>query len=254
METGTLTLIFLLTICLILGVSLVIVIQDLFKLEKRLQKSDEENNGYKNALQKEADIVLDDAHKRAMHVVDEANRKAMDIVSSSEDYNAESKQALKDNLAAVTKAESDQLNRVGEEMLGTYQSTLQEVQKEGSEVIHTITKDLEARAAQEVSDFSNTIKQETLDSQKVIQERMNAEYEAAKKEVEAYKQSQMKKAQDDIYTLVRFLTDSVLKKGLTVEQHQSLVTEALEEAKSQGVLAHGTGSHEVGNYGTWCVR
>ena len=52
MDTGTITLIFLLTICLILGVSLIIVIQDLFKLEKKLEKSEQENNSFKNALQK----------------------------------------------------------------------------------------------------------------------------------------------------------------------------------------------------------
>src|SRR5688572_23921092 len=139
MESGALTIIFLLTICLILGVSLVIVIQDLFKLEKRMQKTEEENMGFKNALQKEADIVLDDAHKRAMHVIDEANKKAMEIMSSSEAYNTEAKQALKDNLSTVTKAEADQINRVGNEMLQTYRETLEEVKNEGNEVISTIT-------------------------------------------------------------------------------------------------------------------
>lgn len=236
MDTGTLPIIFLLTICLILGVSLVIVIQDLFKLEKRLQKSDEENSGYKNALQKEADIVLEDAHKRAMHVIDEANRKAMEIVSTSESYDTEAKEAIKHNLETVTKAESDQISKVGDEMLKTYQTTLQNVQKEGDEVISNISKDLEKQASDEVSAFAKAIQQGTVNSQKIIEERMNTEFQKAQAEVATYKQTQMKKAQDEVYQLVRFLTESVLGKGLTIEQQQTLVTQALEEAKTQGVI------------------
>lgn len=137
MGTELIIIIFLLTICLVLGVSLVIVMQDLFKMEKRLQKTEEENNGFKNALQKEADIVLDDAHKRAMHVVDEANRKAMEIVSSSEAYSAESQQALQQNLAEVTKTESEQIHKIGNEMLTSYQGTLRDIQQEGDKVIRT---------------------------------------------------------------------------------------------------------------------
>ncbi len=231
-----LPIIFLLTLCLIMGVSLVIVIQDLFKLEKRLQKSEQENSGFKNALQKEADIVLEDAHKRAMHIIDEANRKAMEIVSSSEAYNTEAKQALQQNLAAVTKAETDQINRVGNEMLETYRETLQDVKKEGDEVIATISKDLEQKASAEVAEFAEAVKQGTIASQKIIQDRLNAEFQTAKQEVDSYKQAQMKKAQDEILELVRFLTESAIGKGLTIEQHQTLVTEALEEAKAQGVI------------------
>lgn len=236
METGALPIIFLLTICLILGVSLIIVIQDLFKLEKRLQKSEEENNGYKTALQKEADIVLEDAHKKAMHVIDEANRKAMEIISSSESYTAQSKEAMKANLEAVTKAETEQINRVGQEMLSTYQKTLADVQKEGNEVLSNISKDLEQQAAKEVEQFAHTVEQSTASSQKAIEERMQAELQKAHAEVEAYKQTQMKKAQDEVYQLVRFLTESVLQKGITIEQQQSLVMQSLEEAKAQGVI------------------
>lgn len=236
METGALPIIFLLTICLILGVSLVIVIQDLFKLEKRLQKSEEENSGYKNALQKEADIVLDDAHKRAMHVIDEANRKAMEIVSTSESYNTESKDALKNNLAAVTKAESDQIQRVGNEMLTTYQTTLSDIQKEGNQVVSTITKDLEEQAAKEVAEFAQSVQQSTAESQKAIEANMQAEMQKAHTEVETYKQAQMKKAQDDVYQVIRYLTESVLGKGITIEQQQTLVMQSLEEAKAQGVI------------------
>lgn len=230
------TIIFLLTICLILGISLVIVIQDLFKLEKRLHKTEDENNGFKNSLQKEADIVLEDAHKRAMHLIDEANRKAMEIVSSSETYTAESKQALKDSINAVTKTEIDQINRLGHDILSTYQATLQNVQKEGNEVVTTITKDLEKQAAEQITAFTNSVRQETAASEKEIQVRITREYELAKNEVASYKQAQMQKAQDQLFDLIRFLTEAALGRGLTLEQHQNLAIDALKEAKSQGVI------------------
>lgn len=65
---------------------------------------------------------------------------------------------------------------------------------------------------------------------------MNTEYRAAEQQVQAYKQTQMQKAQDQIFQLVRFLTEAALGKGLTIDQHQQLVTQALEEAKAQGVI------------------
>lgn len=236
MPSETIIMIFLISISLILGISLVIVIQDLFRLEKRLQKSEEENNGYKNALQKEADIVMDEAHKKAMSLVDEANRKAMEIVSASESYSTASQEALKKNLETVVKAENDQIEKVGTEMLATYQGTLKDIEKEGNEVIQNMSKDLQKQAAEEVASFTQTIKQGTIESEKMIQDRLNAEFEQAEKDVAVYKQAQMKKAEDQIFTLVRFLTEETIGKGLTIEQHQTLVTQALEEAKAQGVL------------------
>jgi hypothetical protein len=236
MGIETLSLVFLLTICLIMGVSLVIVIQDLFKMEKKLGKSEEENLAFKNALQKEADIVIEDAHKRAMHVIDEANRKAMEIVASSENYNDEAKKAIKQNIDAVTKAESQQITQVGDQMLQAYQAALQGVKAEGNEIVKNISKDLETHATAEVSEFTSAVKKETIESQELIQKRLNEEYQTIQKEVEVYKQQQLKKAQEEIFQIVRMLTETALGKGLTIGQHQSIVMEALEEAKAQGVI------------------
>jgi hypothetical protein len=236
METSAIILIFLLTICLILGISLVIVIQDLFKLEKKLEKSEAENTTFKNALQKEADIVIDDAHKRAMNVVDEANRKALEIVSSGEAYNEEAQQVLKKNLAQITETESEQIKHAGDELLATYQDALKNVKAETDAIIQKVSNDIEKHATAEITAFTATVKTGTLESQKMIQERIDQELTLAKKEVEAYKEAQMKKAEEQMYQLVLLLTEAAIGKGLTIDQHQNLVLDALQEAKAQGVI------------------
>lgn len=236
MPIDALPIVFLLTISVILGISLVIVIQDLFKLEKQLQKSNEENLAFKQALQKEADILMDEAHTRAMHVVDDANRKAVEIVKSSEAFSNESKTSLKQNLAAVSKAETDYLAHASDELLAEYRRALQEVKTESDTLAKRVTKDIENHAAAEIAAFSTSLKESAIEAQNRIREQTSAGLLEADKAVEAYKQAQLKKAEEHVVQLVRLVTEAALGKGLTLEQHQHLVMEALEEAKSQGVL------------------
>jgi hypothetical protein len=236
MGTEALTILFLLAICLILGVSLVIVIQDLFKLEKRMQTSEEENSSFRNALQQEADIVLTEANKRAMHVVDDANKKALDIINTTEVYNEASKNELQTSLDSITKAEKEQLSHVGNELLASYKQAISNVKTESNQVMQNVSKEIEKQAASELSTFTTTLRQESADYHKQMQSKLESAYNEAQKDAVLYKQMQMKKAEDEVIELIRFITESAIGKGLTLQQHQNLVLDALEEAKAQGVI------------------
>jgi len=237
MPADMITILFLLTLSLILGISLIFVIQDLFRLEKRLQSSDEENKAFKQALQSQADILMEDAAKRSMHIVDEANQKAVEIVSAAESFNAAAKADLRSSLQAVTRAEREELTQVSRELEKQYADALKQAQEDSSQIMKNITKDIEKQAVAELAEFTAGLRQELAASQRTMQEQLAVQHQNIQKDVESYKKTQMENAQKQIFQLVRFLTEAALGKGLTVEQHQDLVLQALEEAKAQGVIS-----------------
>lgn len=236
MSSEVILILVLLTLCLILGISLIVVLQDIFKLEKKLQKSDEENKTFRNSLQQQADIVQDDAHKKAMQLLEEANRKAVGIVSSSESLNDAAKTQLQNSLKSLTQSESQELSKISTDLEKEYQEAIKHVQVDSNEIVKKITEEIEKQAGAELASFTEALRKELITSQKNMQQQIEANYQTVQKEVESYKQAQMTQVQQHIFELIRFLTESALGKGISLNEHQDLVLSALQEAKAQGVI------------------
>ena len=97
----------------------------------------------------------------------------------------------------------------------------------------TITKTIEKDVAQEMQTFRAVLEKETVSSQKIIETKLQEQYATVGKEVQEYKIQQMTKVDNHIIELVQKTTTLALGKSLSIENHQELVLEALEEAKKQ---------------------
>ena len=81
--------------------------------------------------------------------------------------------------------------------------------------------------------FRSVLEKETISSQRIIETKLQEQYATVGKEVQEYKIQQLTKVDNHVLELVHKTTILALGKSLSVENHQDLVLEALEEAKKQ---------------------
>jgi len=66
--------------------------------------------------------------------------------------------------------------------------------------------------------------------------RLKEEYQKKEKELELYKVEALKKIDDQIYNVIQNISNEVLGKSISLQDHEQLIIDALEKAKKEGAL------------------
>lgn len=88
----------------------------------------------------------------------------------------------------------------------------------------------------EMQKFSLNLKEEIINSQKMMRSTMEQEYKGVRSEVEAYKKAALARVDNKIMELLQVVTRDVLGKSLSQGEHKELVIKSLEEAKRENVF------------------
>ena len=76
----------------------------------------------------------------------------------------------------------------------------------------------------------------TVSSEKLVQKKIDTDYLTVKKEIQNYKEIELKKIDQEIYGLLEKVSKLVLGKALTLSEHEDLIEKSLEKAKKEGVF------------------
>lgn len=136
----------------------------------------------------------------------------------------------------VSKEQKEALSHASSELLDGFRKSIQELQQETINTVRNISKGIEEGVVSEMKDFKEVLQKETVDSQKIVEQKIEEEYKAAQTDVDSYKKEQLKKIDTSIYDILQLVAKEVLGKSLSLGEHEALVTEALEKAKTEGVF------------------
>lgn len=189
-----------------------------------------------NILQKKEADIESEAHKKASHILQEARSKAIKIIEDTNVSYELLKKTFEQQLKAASYHSSQKFEGISDEFLKVYQKTLTDLKDNNIKIISNISKDIENSTRLELEDFKETLKKETLDSQKIVEGKIEQGYQMAEKELEDYKAERLKKIEDEIYNIIQNVSKEVLGKTLSLQEHEQLVIEALEKAKKEGKL------------------
>ncbi len=89
----------------------------------------------------------------------------------------------------------------------------------------------------EVKEFADTLHKETIESQQIVEQKVQEEYKKVEGEIKQYKDEQMAKIEESIYDILHDVSHKVMGKALSLKDHEALVLEALEEAKRSNVIS-----------------
>jgi F0F1-type ATP synthase membrane subunit b/b' len=190
---------------------------------------------FRDLQRKESDIEAE-AHQKAGLILQEAREKATKIIGEITFSQDQLRNSFEEHLKEASAKSAVKLEGISEEFLKSYQNTLINLRNNNIKIISNISKDVENTTRSELQNFGEALKKETIDSQKIVDKKIEEEYEKTEKELESYRTEAFKKINDQIYNIIQNISNEILGKSISLQDHEWLIINALEKAKKQGLL------------------
>lgn len=187
------------------------------------------------AFNKEYKTMLDAIQVEHAKLLDDARSALKDVEYLKKDLNDGLKADVQTVLETAKKNLTTETEKFDTEFVKLLASTKQEYLQSAQETL----KVLEKIPEQELIEFREILKTETLSAQKLLGERMNTLFAAAEQEVDTYKKQKMAEIDKQVSSLTSSVIEEILGGKLTKAEHESLVMKSLEKAKNDGVFPTG---------------
>ncbi|HWY78764.1 MAG TPA: hypothetical protein VNW29_00230 [Candidatus Sulfotelmatobacter sp.] len=162
--------------------------------------------------------IVDEALAKERKILDDATREATQIISKTEFVTETSQESVGQALTKMEGAIEQNAENATDVFTKTYSASLQKIAGQSLINLQAITKTMEAE----------------LDKQ-------SKEYRASllprlEKELEEYKKIRLQQAERTINQVIQEVSQEVLNKSLSLDDHHRLLIESLEKAKKEGVF------------------
>lgn len=183
-----------------------------------------------NAYQK-AFSIIEDARAKSVDLIYQSNQKAQKLLEDTQAFNQATKVLLEKELKNVADRQLNSLDSTSKGLLEMYKKVIAEEEGKNIETLEGFTKELRSELVSEVDEFKDLLHRETIESQQMVEQKVNAEFKKAIDEISAFKAKRLKKVDDNIFRILVLVSKDVFGKMLSMEEHQQLVLEALKKAK-----------------------
>ena|SRR5579862_8948052 len=162
--------------------------------------------------------VVDDALAKERKILDDATSEASQIISKTEFLTDQSKTTLDQALQQMEgQLEKDAGSTTGE-FTKSYSSSLQKLTAQSLSEFQAITKNMGVELERQTKDYRESL------------------LPGLQKELDDYKKLRIAQADRTITHVIQEVSQEILNKSLSVEDHERLLIEALEKAKKEGAF------------------
>ena len=218
-------------LCLTLGLLVAALLAAYFELLQRnasLEKKELRIEAEKNKKTLE---VIEKAQKDYLAIISQANRKAREIVKNAVSIKKASEKDLEKALEEFEKEQESLLQKTSQDVFEKYQIKLNEVNDNDIKIVGNVSKSIEEYTDKQVTEYKDIIEKETIASQKILEQKTEDEYRKMEEELKAYKEEKLKSIEENLYRIVKEVTEAAIGRGLNLENRENLVMDAFEEAK-----------------------
>lgn len=225
----TLPTILILSFLVLLGF-IFLFVKYLFRKEEELEhKQQEAVHDYKH--------IIKNAHAKARSLLGKTTEAAEGIMLKTEYVTENIKSEMDQTLHRVVEQNTQVLDQSSHEALSEYQKSLEGMKEEFVNQVKQIVEKMKSSTDTEISDFNKILREETIDSQKYISQKINEKFDTTLKEIETYKQEQVGKIDASIGRIIRHVSEKVIGRAIPINQHEKLVLDSLEQAKKEGFFS-----------------
>lgn len=211
-------------ILVLLLVSIILLCIGLLAMYFRLVKRYEELRHGKEA-NIDPETLLSQARLRSQQILEEAHTKSIQILARSEEI------VKKDNGIIA-----QELQKLHENYAKTYKEAIDNTKNVAEKMIQNIPQDVKVSLISAIDGFRLSLAHEVNKAQQLASGAIREAYEKAAQEVNKYKEERMAQVDRSILLIVKEVTEKVLSKSVSLEEHEKLVQKSLEEAKKQKVF------------------
>jgi len=216
-----------------LSVAILFIVSVYSHMTKKIEETEKEKILLHTNITQKAENLLSEAHTNNLRIVSEANRKAQAIIEETRENKTASEEILKTKLDRLVALQVQTLDALSSDFLKTYRESLEQIKLQDLEKLKKASSTIEQTVEKELTDFSSALKKETLSVEEEVKERVEQEFAKAKADIEAYKKQELENVKASLYPLLQRTTEIVLGKALSLEDHEALVVNALEEAQKE---------------------
>ena len=188
-----------------------------------------------NFLLKEKEHLKLQQHKKEVEILEEARQKAVKIIADAHFAHDNAQNEFQEQLKTLSLNKIKDFEKASIDLFRVYKQELEDLKLNTVKIVNNITKDIENNTIQELKDFKEIIKKETYASQKIVEQKIEQQYAETEQEIEAYKEDRIKKVEDEIYNILQNVAKVVLGKAISLQDHEQLVIDALNKAKTEKV-------------------
>lgn len=163
---------------------------------------------------------LREIDKKAIKIKEEADGQAREVLSKTLDK-------VKSVLMESRYLKQDLINDLDKNIRQVIQKEVGDLDKQSDQALLSIQQ----VAKSEIENLQEALQMKVLNSQDQVDKEIKEELSRVKKVIESYKEHKLKQVDDEVNKIILEVSEEVLGKALSSNQHQEIVMEALEKAK-----------------------
>lgn len=202
----------------------------------KLRHSNDEISGVNPAAYQKALYLLDNAKKESLKIYKDSQNRAKKIMEEAYTFKSDTKEDFDNNLKKITKTQLKDFDSFLKNELASFESGITKESSEALKILSNLSKDLKKEVTESIDDLKDTIIKETVDSQKLIDTKVAEAYTQIQKELEDYKKKEVDKINSQISNLLVDVASKSFGVSFSVNQHQDVILNLLEEAKKRDLL------------------
>jgi len=212
-------------IAIALGFIVAAVVILYVRLLREHNKLKEEKARLTAEAQRAAQEILEKAQKEGEQLINQAHQKAAEIIKNTEILSTDSKNKM---LSAL-----EEVSRVNTE---NFKKTLSDAKNDIATVLAKVSTDLASSALTEVATFRGTLQKDLISTQAALSAAVNEGYKKIEEEMAKYRQVRLSQVDETIFEILREVTQKIIGRVVSFEEHEELVKKSLEEAKRQNIF------------------
>lgn len=179
---------------------------------------------------------LTEAEENARKQIEDAQKKALEIVNKSQSLTEETRSQMQKQILQSISNQLQEYQKIMEQVKGqVIDSATQNSQKANQEAV-VLIEELKKSAMNNINQLSLNLQQTISQQQSALQQKVDVEFASISKAVEEYKNKRLEFVEQQITEMVVQTAKEVIGKSLSLQEHEELIMESLEKAKSENVL------------------
>jgi hypothetical protein len=181
-------------------------------------------------------LILSEAQQKAKSIIEAATIRAKQTITETDYVKAELMKKVENLLNDEAHKDVQLLQNKSYEINDWYKKLLAGVEQQHAKKAEETLNTVENIATEELEDFREILKKETMESEQVVSQKVNSEYQKVHLELEGYKAKKMQEINQAANKIVLEVTEEVLGKAISLDEHQKIIVDALEKAKRDGLF------------------
>lgn len=184
----------------------------------RIYRKEQELERKESRIDQNYHQVVDNALSKERKILEDATSEADQIIGGAEYISSSSKDAINKVLQAIVVDVQKDAMTTSQSFMTNYQESLKQM------------------VIQSLNDFQKIAKELEIDLQSQVKEFHESLLPRLEKELEEYKATRLKEADEMVVTVLKKVSQEVLNKSISIEDHNALLIDSLEKAKKEGVF------------------